>query len=362
MSEQTTQAIVTKIGSNKILDAMDPNSTASIVVTHMAIGDGLTVHSGGETELYNETFRKPLSRGGVVSGANNTVYFDLDLSAQEGPFTIREVGAFDEDGDLIAVAHYNPAIEKTLPESGQSQSGTLRINVVVADAGVILFDIDNTAFVQNDRRIDTDEESGLIGGGDFSQDRTHSIHQASEVQRGTSKIATLEQALLGISPDTMITPATLFAATGKTADGLPLFLSLSNSGQTLQDVPPLVPTLCTNMVAYDGNTSSLWNGSRFTVDANSLGVYGIFNQLNIGGENGEGAYTYKNGVPHSGYAFGETAGHSNVVGFTSFVNLLDVGDYVEFYHFHRSPANRGNPGSSVQLYRLFPYTPPPVGA
>lgn len=175
MSEQTTRAKVTEIGKTKILAAMDPNNPSTVTVTEIAIGNGETVHSGGESELYNETLRKPLSRGGFVDGANNTVYFDMDLTANEGPYTIREAGVFDDEGDLIAVAHYNPAIEKTLPSSGQAQSGTIRLNVVVDDASVVLFDVDETAFVRSDRRIDTGEATGIKGGGDLSANRTHEL-------------------------------------------------------------------------------------------------------------------------------------------------------------------------------------------
>ena len=170
MSQQTTRVIVTTVGRNRFAEAADPSGPSVIDITHMAIGDGLTVHSGGETQLYHEVLRKPIARGDKVTGAANTIYADMDLTAGEGPYTIREVGMFASNGDMIAVAHYNPPIEKTLPVAGQAQSGTIRIKVAVENANVVRFDVDETAFVRVDRRIDT--ATGLAGGGDLSADRT----------------------------------------------------------------------------------------------------------------------------------------------------------------------------------------------
>lgn len=321
-------------------------------ITEIAFGTSDRIPNSNETSLGDEVFRQTISDFGTRDN-DTQAFFQVPLIGADQTFTFQEIGLFLSDGTMVGVAR------RAAPQLvGPLDAYTYEFIIAYSSLEALVVEVDPIHGIAANRRIDTDGESGLVGGGDFSQNRTHSILKASEGQRGTLKIATLAQALLGVSTDTVVTPATLFAATGKTADGLPLFLSLSNSGQTLQNVPPLVNTLCTNLVVGGGNVPQLWNGSRFTVDAGSLGVYGIFNQLNIGGENGESALTYKNGVLHSSYAFGETAGNSNVVGFTSFVNLIDVGDYVEFYHFHRSPGTRQNSQSTVQLYRLFPYIPP----
>ncbi|MGB3044203.1 MAG: phage tail protein [Xanthobacteraceae bacterium] len=137
---QTSFAVMTTVGRAKEAAAL-ANATA-ITVTNIAIGDGATVPSGGETALYHEVARKTISGHGTVVGASNVAYFDCYLSAAEGPYTIREAGLYDEDGDLIAIAHYDPPINKPVPESGQTVEGTVRLEVAFSDVASVVIKID----------------------------------------------------------------------------------------------------------------------------------------------------------------------------------------------------------------------------
>src|SRR5690606_21106203 len=96
---QTSFALMTNLGRAKEAAAL-ANAT-TIEITHIAIGDGTTVPSGGETALYNEVARKTISGHGTVVGASNVAYFDCFLAAEDGPYTIREAGLIDSAGDLI---------------------------------------------------------------------------------------------------------------------------------------------------------------------------------------------------------------------------------------------------------------------
>jgi hypothetical protein len=111
-------------------------------ITHIAIGDGATVPSGGETALYNQLALKTISGSGTVAGADSVAYFDCFLAAEEGPYTIREAGLYDVDGDLIAIAHYDPPISKPIPASGQTVEGTVRLEVAFSNVANITISID----------------------------------------------------------------------------------------------------------------------------------------------------------------------------------------------------------------------------
>jgi hypothetical protein len=117
-------------------------SATTVEITHIAIGDGATVPSGGETALYNEVARKTISNHGTVAGADNVAYFDCFLAAEEGPYTIREAGLYDVDGDLIAIAHYDPPISKPTPASGQTVEGTIRLEVAFSNIANITIVVD----------------------------------------------------------------------------------------------------------------------------------------------------------------------------------------------------------------------------
>lgn len=181
--------------------------------------------------------------------------------------------------------------------------------------------------------------------------------RTAHLRAGLVPLANEAEVLAGEVGNKSVSPALLAKALGKTADGLPLHLDLSNDGQTSQTVAANVPVRCNNMVAGGGNAGALWNGHRFTVDASSLGVYGILNRLNINSEAGEGAQTWKNGSEIMNYQLSANTGSSNVVPFTHFVLLTNPGDYIEFFHSHKSSGSRTNGGSAAQIYRLLPYQP-----
>lgn len=137
---QTSFALLTNTGRAKEAAAL-ANAT-SIEITHIAIGDGATVPSGGETALYNEVARKTIAGHGTVVGAENVAYFDCYLAAGDGPYTIREAGLYDVAGDLIAIAHYDPPINKPVPASGQTVEGTVRLEVAFSNIATVVIKVD----------------------------------------------------------------------------------------------------------------------------------------------------------------------------------------------------------------------------
>ncbi len=139
---QNSFALMTNLGRAKEAAAL-ANGTA-IVITHIAIGDGTTVPSGGETSLYNEVARKAISGHGTVVGAANTAYFDIFLAAADGPYTIREAGLYDNVGDLIAIARYDPPISKPVPSSGQTVEGTVRLQVAFSNIANVTIVVDSS--------------------------------------------------------------------------------------------------------------------------------------------------------------------------------------------------------------------------
>ncbi len=146
---QNTFALMTNLGRAKEAAAI-ANGTA-LVITHIAIGDGTTVPSGGETSLYHEVARKAVSGHGTVVGASNVAYFDIFLEASEGPYTIREAGLIDQDGDLIAIARYDPPISKPIPSSGQTVEGTIRLEVAFSNIANITIVVDPSFKVEMQR-------------------------------------------------------------------------------------------------------------------------------------------------------------------------------------------------------------------
>lgn len=137
---QSTFALLTTTGRAK--EALALASGEPLVISAIAIGDGTTVPSGGEKKLYHEIARKTVSDHGLVAGTTNTAYFDIHLAATDGPYTIREAGLYDAAGDLIAIACYDPPINKPTPESGQTVEGDVRLQIAFSNAENVIVQVD----------------------------------------------------------------------------------------------------------------------------------------------------------------------------------------------------------------------------
>lgn len=177
----SSYAIMTNLGRNKEAAAL-ANGTA-LSITEIAWGDGDRSPGGGETTLLNEVGRKQIQGNGLVQDALNTAFFEILLDANEGPFVIRESGLFDSDGDLVAIARYDPPINK--PKD--TVTALVRIHVVFSDLENLVLQVQSSdAYVPVERVITVG--NGLNGGGDLSTNRTISADFASpaEALAGTS--------------------------------------------------------------------------------------------------------------------------------------------------------------------------------
>lgn len=158
-------AIMTNTGRAKEAAALAAGT--SLTMTEIAWGDGDHSPSGGETALQSETGRKAIQASGTVDGQTDAAFFEIELAVTDGPFTIREAGLFDADGDLLAIARYDPPVNKPL----DSVSALLRLNVVFSDLESLVIVVPGTdAYVPAERRINTG--LGLVGGGDLGSDLT----------------------------------------------------------------------------------------------------------------------------------------------------------------------------------------------
>lgn len=178
----SSYAIMTNVGRNKEAAAL-ANGT-SLSITEIAWGDGDRSPGGGEAALLNEVGRKLVQGTGLVPDALNTAFFEILLDVEEGPFVIREAGLFDEDGDLIAVAKYDPPVNK--PKD--TVTALIRINVVFSDLENLILKVQSTdAYVPVERRVGAG--NGLIGGGDLSGDRVLAVAFATkaDAEAGTSE-------------------------------------------------------------------------------------------------------------------------------------------------------------------------------
>ncbi|WLG91575.1 phage tail protein [Pseudomonas cucumis] len=120
------------------------------LITQMGVGDanpnGLAdppnpVPSATQTKLLNEWRRKPLNQLKIDPVNPAVIIAEQIIPADEGGKWIREIGLYDADGDLVAVANCAPSF-KPLLSQGSGRTQIVRINFVVTSTGNIQLKID----------------------------------------------------------------------------------------------------------------------------------------------------------------------------------------------------------------------------
>lgn len=141
-------AILTNVGMAKQANA-DALGIAW-KITEMGVGDanpgGLAdppnpVPMANQTKLINEWRRKPLNQLRVDPVNPAVIIAEQIIPADEGGKWIREIGLYDADGDLVAVANCAPSF-KPLLSQGSGRTQVVRMNFVVSSTGNITLKID----------------------------------------------------------------------------------------------------------------------------------------------------------------------------------------------------------------------------
>ncbi|WP_256576461.1 phage tail protein [Pseudomonas sp. B11(2017)] len=145
MTDANTQffAILTNVGRAK-----QANADALGIpwkLSDMGVGDANNIDpvipSEGQTKLINEWRRRPLNRL-LTDPVNPAVLIaEQVIPADEGGRWIREIGLYDADGDLVAVANCAPSF-KPLLSQGSGRTQIVRMNFIVTSTGNIQLKVD----------------------------------------------------------------------------------------------------------------------------------------------------------------------------------------------------------------------------
>ncbi|WP_037309095.1 phage tail protein [Ruegeria halocynthiae] len=218
--------ILTTTGRNK--EAAAIANGKAFTITEMAWGDGTRIPSGGETALENEQGRKPVNGSGVIAEQPNTAFFSILLKTQEGPFVVREVGLYDADGDMVAIAHFDPPVNKPL----NHVQAIVQANILFSDLENLVLTVQSAgAYVPVERKFNAGD--GLTGGGDLSADQTLAVD-----------FATVAEARAGLEPTKVISPATLKTRIDDLLGSAPAALdTLNELAEALGDDPNFAATI-----------------------------------------------------------------------------------------------------------------------
>ena len=139
--------IFTRIGQAKIANAIALGRTMQI--KYMAIGDGagqIYEPDENQTELRHEVYRAQVSSVTVNDASLNRIRVSMLVPTDVGGFTIREIGHFDADGELIAVTK-PPADPKPTLDTGAAKDMQYNIDITVSNMAAIELKVDPTVIV-----------------------------------------------------------------------------------------------------------------------------------------------------------------------------------------------------------------------
>lgn len=146
--------ILTTIGLAKMANAVATNTTVDI--THIAVGDGggVAVTPDQEaTALVNEVWRAAPNSIAIDAANANWVVVEGVIPATTGGFTIRELGLFDVDGDLIAVGNYPESYKPVLAE-GAGADTYIKATIAVSNADAVTLKIDPAIVLASRQWVD----------------------------------------------------------------------------------------------------------------------------------------------------------------------------------------------------------------
>ncbi|WP_192842138.1 phage tail protein, partial [Escherichia coli] len=139
------KTVITDTGAKKLAQAAAPDGKP-VRLTHMAVGDGggtLPTPDSKQIRLVHEVWRHTVNHVILDATHQNRIIAELVIPPETGGFWIREIGVFDEHGDLIAVGNTAESYKPTVAE-GSGRAQTFRTILTVSSTATVALTVDNT--------------------------------------------------------------------------------------------------------------------------------------------------------------------------------------------------------------------------
>ncbi|MGT6512593.1 phage tail protein, partial [Escherichia coli] len=147
-------AILTNQGAARLTNATMLGSKLNL--TQMAVGDAngvLPTPDPAQTKLINQKRIAPLNLLSVDPNNQSQIIAEQIIPENEGGFWIREIGLYDDEGVLIAVANC-PETYKPQLQEGSGRTQTIRMILVVTNTEAITLKIDPSVVLATRKYVD----------------------------------------------------------------------------------------------------------------------------------------------------------------------------------------------------------------
>lgn len=147
-------AILTNQGAARLANATMLGSKLNL--TQMVVGDAngvLPTPDPAQTKLINQKRIAPLNLLSVDPNNQSQIIAEQIIPENEGGFWIREIGLYDDEGVLIAVANC-PETYKPQLQEGSGRTQTIRMILVVTNTEAITLKIDPSVVLATRKYVD----------------------------------------------------------------------------------------------------------------------------------------------------------------------------------------------------------------
>ncbi|MGV8925245.1 MAG: phage tail protein [Ewingella sp.] len=147
-------ALLTHQGAAKLANAAALGT--QVQITQMGVGDGggtLPTPTGTQTALINEKRRAVLNGLSVDAANSSQIIAEQIIPENEGGFWIREIGLYDSDNTLIAVANC-PETYKPMLAEGSGRTQTVRMILIINSTDAVTLKIDPSVVLATRQYVD----------------------------------------------------------------------------------------------------------------------------------------------------------------------------------------------------------------
>lgn len=181
-------SVLTNYGVTAFARAISSNQPLNILKMAVGDGNGQTVApNANHTTLVREKYRANISSIKLDPRNNKQVIFELTIPENVGGFYIREIGIFDENEKLVAIANTPESYKPQLTE-GSGKIQVLRMILLVSSSDSVSLTVDNSLIWAKRSELtpkDLDENSESII---EENGHSHKLPLATLVKKGIVKL------------------------------------------------------------------------------------------------------------------------------------------------------------------------------
>ncbi|WOA53585.1 phage tail protein [Dickeya solani] len=147
-------ALLTQVGAARLANAIALGK--QLEITQMGVGDAggtLPTPDATQTKLINEKRRAPINSLSIDPVNANQVIAEQVIPDHEGGFWLREIGLYDADDNLVAVANC-PETYKPQMQEGSSRVQTVRMILAVGQTDAVSLKIDPAVVLASRQYVD----------------------------------------------------------------------------------------------------------------------------------------------------------------------------------------------------------------